>query len=250
MIYVIGDSHTRTFANNSNFFPLFVGPGKEICFISEEHFSNVKERVARVIPHLDDSAVVMFVLGEPDTRYYLGKGWTPWEPQISHDIENPFELLDLSVARYKAFLKWFSQTYNFKAMVFNVVPSSRLIQNEYAKYMNKKLEEYCAVSRIPFINIQDQIVSQGVVRQDYMGDVVHLDASVQPLIEAQIRQSGIDLEINQPSEQREINNIKSDFVYDPRFACFTYQPGEHQFRRKLEKLGTLIRSVLIGKKDA
>ena len=54
MIYVIGDSHTRSFAFNDNFIPLFLGQGKEINFTSDENLIKIKQASSNLITHFDD----------------------------------------------------------------------------------------------------------------------------------------------------------------------------------------------------
>ena len=80
-IYAIGDSHTRAFSFNKNFLPLFIGAGKSHCFINDKNMKNVRNKIYKITKKLNQATVIL-VLGEPDTRYYLGKGWYPWEDKI------------------------------------------------------------------------------------------------------------------------------------------------------------------------
>ena len=244
MIYVIGDSHTRSFANNHNFFPLFIGPGKEMCFISDAHLNELKKRVSAALKNLEDNAPVLFVLGEPDTRYYLGKGWTPWEPVTSEEIAEPFELLSRSAQRYGDFLTWAKKNFNIQILVFNITPSERIQQNKYVDCFNKKLRIICSNNKIPFIDIMEDIMNHDSIKSQFMADVVHLDLSVQSLIEEKIKQAGFELDVSEHVYHRNSKTLQSDFLYDERFSCFTYQPdSKSSFKKLFSKFRGLLKSV-------
>ena len=42
-VIVLGDSHCRAFSFNSNFFPIFLGAGKEMNFISDKNLKKLKK---------------------------------------------------------------------------------------------------------------------------------------------------------------------------------------------------------------
>ena len=78
-IWVIGDSHARAFSYNNNFIPFFVGEGREHCFRNDKCLSNVISKVLNITKEIITQDTIVLFLGEPDTRFYLGRGWKPWK---------------------------------------------------------------------------------------------------------------------------------------------------------------------------
>lgn len=88
-IAVIGDSHTRAFGFTNIFIPVFLGSGKQHCFIDDKRSEIVLERLTKSIQNIKQKSGIktyLLVFGEPDTRWLLGKGWYPWNKKIY----NPF----------------------------------------------------------------------------------------------------------------------------------------------------------------
>ncbi len=251
MIYVVGDSHTRTFADNINFFPLFLGAGKEVCFISDDRLEKLKHRIKDVVSHIEEMSTIMFVLGEPDTRYYLGKGWTPWAPEFEEKVEEPYKLLDASLKRYETFITWFSDTFSSDFIIFNVIPSTRKQQNQYVRYMNDRLTKFCLAKDVKFINIQSHLIKEGVIQQDYMADVVHLNTSVQPLVEAEIKKLGFPIEDASNATIKASKISRSAFIYNEQFSCYTYQDNVRGMwiQKMIQKVKVFVWAKLNGHKN-
>ena len=85
-IWVIGDSHARAFSYNNNFIPFFIGEGRKHCFINDKCLSNIISKVFNIIKEIKTWDWVILFLGEPDTRFYLGRGWKPWKRKFGFSI--------------------------------------------------------------------------------------------------------------------------------------------------------------------
>ncbi len=82
------------------------------------------------------------------------------------------------------------------------------------------------------------------IKSQFMADVVHLDLSVQPLIEEKIKQAGFELDVSEHVYHRNSKTLQSDFLYDERFSCFTYQPdSKSSFKKLFSKFRGLLKSV-------
>lgn len=58
-----------------NFIPFFIGKGKKHCFINDKCLSITISKVSNIIEKVKKEDSIALFLREPDTRFYLGKGW-------------------------------------------------------------------------------------------------------------------------------------------------------------------------------
>ncbi len=223
MICVLGDSHSRAFAHNSNFFPMFLGAGKEHNFISEENAARVASKIPAVLSHIKSLKEVIFVLGEPDTRYYTGQGWYPWESTLDPDITGYQAKVNSSVTRYETMLKSLQKTIRFEPVIFNVTPSQRILQNVVVDHYNEQLKQMCGSNGYRFIYINDKLYSgdANIIHDKYYGDNVHMNNKIQPLIEEVLTSYGL---IETSGYDKEFNwshaGVMKEFAFDKKFGCY------------------------------
>lgn len=223
MIYVIGDSHTRAFSFNSNFFPLFVGAGKENNFVNETNSITLTKNIFNVLSKIEVVKYVMFVIGEPDARFFSGQGWYPWESKTPPDISDYQKKCHLAIVRYEKMLKELLAKINFKPIIFNVTPSKRQQQNIVVNYYNSCLKKMCENNKFHFVFINQKIYSndENIIHELYFGDTVHMNNQIQPLVEEELIKMGI-------IEKSDFNNnfnwdhteVMKKFAFDPQFGCF------------------------------
>ena len=222
-IYVIGDSHTRAFSFNTNFFPLFVGAGKENCFVSDETLRNITANFFKTLDALVSDNPVMLVVGEPDTRFYLGQGWYPWDSKVKENISGFEKKVDGSIDRVETLLDKLKKRYTNKFILFNVTPSQRVNQNKVTDYFNRKLEQLCKKRDCLFVFINDKIYSgdEKIIHEKYYGDTVHLNNKIQPLVEAILKEndligkSGFDENVQWSHQE-----VMKKFSFDEKFGCY------------------------------
>ncbi len=249
MIYVIGDSHSRSFSKNENFFPLFIGAGKQNCFISDENLNHVKNGFEKAVSVLPSKSDVLIVLGEPDTRFYLGKGWTPWEVEGEDNVEDVDAKISFSGSRFITFVKWLRENYSHNFYLLSVTPSLRENQNVYVRSLNSYLRNECLTHGFDFVDIEDQLFEERYkVKPDFVGDEVHLNNKIQLLVEPiflkkkLIATSRFNTNSNFDSQE-----IQRSFTFNEKFSCYVFQPPA-QKKSFFRKAGSAFRAMLRGEK--
>ena len=186
-IIVFGDSHCRAFSNNLNFIPIFIGEGKKYCFIEDATSKNIEDSILSTLKNFKNVQNIILCFGEPDTRYYLGKGWKPWEIKTVSNIKKDNfqdidEKLKQSVNRYITIINKVKNKFNGRLMILNVTHSLRVEQNKLVDKFNIELNKSLPKN---FIDINNLIFDKrkNVVKKEYMGDVVTLNNKLQIPVE-------------------------------------------------------------------
>lgn len=225
-ILVIGDSHCRTFCNNVNFIPLFIGPGKKNCFISNLTTRHLERNLWRILNDCSRHQPIIFCFGEPDTRYYLGKGWKPWLSEKKNVTDNVEQKISASFARYSRLISSVIHTFEPQLYVLSVFPSPRISQNLYVREFNRLLRNYITEARhCHFIDIEEPLMdSRGCLKQEYRADPVHTKESAQHLVEKELINKGVIERV--PDEKVQIAKvdppkfISNNCVFDEKFKCY------------------------------
>jgi hypothetical protein len=245
MFYVIGDSHTRSFAFNSNFTPLFLGQGKEINFASEENFEKVKATAWNALSNISETDQVIVFIGEPDTRFYLNAGWYPWDNEEKVTIDNFKNNVQLSISRYRKFIQLLKQKFNQRLFILNVIPSGRPLQNIIVDEFNKELKKICNLESVVFIEINEHIYTDSThssVKPEYVSDHVHLNNKIQLLAQNFLKEMGMSLNDSFNNSVKWDNSaVHKMFVYDEKFGCY-------KMEKKLEVIDP--KSILLTKQNA
>lgn len=224
MIYVIGDSHTRSFSFNENFVPLFLGQGKEINFTCDENFFKIKNATLNLLTNFNNDATLIFFIGEPDTRFYLNVGWYPWDNIEKASTQNYIENISKSVFRYNNFLAVIKQKFNGKIFVLNIIPSNRKLQNVIVDEYNKQLKSCCISHDIIFLDVNNDIYIDGhheMIKEEFISDPVHLNNKLQVLVQNSLIKYGLKLS-NRFNESIKWDNseVQKKFYFDEKFGCY------------------------------
>lgn len=223
-ILVLGDSHSRAFSFNPNFFPIFLGPGKEMNFVNDKNLKLLEKSILRVLKTFNltaDSKIILY-LGEPDTRFYLAGDWYPWKQEELELDENYKEKVRDSIIRYEKLLDTIIGKIS-NPIIMNVTPSRRTEQNKVVDYFNAKLAELCSTRGFEFLDINNSIYSndEKVIQDVYYLDQVHMNTRIQVLVEKRL----MDLAyIESPAYSKtELTNeeIQGKYGFDKRFGCYT-----------------------------
>ncbi len=222
-IFVIGDSHTRAFSFNINFLPLFLGAGKEHNFISEENKNRVQAKVEDIIDKFKPK-FVLFYLGEPDTRFYLGQGWYPWEGDESEYRTDVSNEIQESATRYIALLDHLSTKFIKTSFFFlNVTPTSIQKQNQITNKLNSYLKQFSAGKNFYMLSFNDLLYEQpDIIDKKYLGDPIHLNNLIQPIVEKLLMDMNI-LKKSQSSDQElhwDHKDVMKNYSYNPKFGCY------------------------------
>jgi hypothetical protein len=175
MIYTFGDSHAREgFKNIKKIQTIHLGP--KLCYSVGRDGINVD--------FLKDGDTIIFCVGEIDCRCHIHKHVTP---------ENTFQqIIDNIVEEYIKQIK--KITKKVKICIYNIIPPVEKVKEEndefpivgpiedrikYAKYFNKKLEEYCLKNRFIFIDIYNSYANKdGSLNMDLSDGIIHIRNSI------------------------------------------------------------------------
>lgn len=222
-ILVLGDSHSRGFSFNENFFPLFLGAGKEINLVNDKNFERLKSRILKIAEQFKENKVILY-LCEPDCRFYLGKGWYPWDENkwVKENIDVEKAIL-ASINRYSMLIDYVKTLFEKEVIVMNVTPSTRVEQNKIVLQFNEGLSKLCAKKELLFLEINSSIFSndEKVLKEKYYADHVHLDTSIQELVEEVLISKNIISERRYNTETKQSNSeISNMYKFDKRFGCY------------------------------
>lgn len=189
-VLVVGDGHVRAYAGNANFYPVSLGPGRTQNFTSDI-FATAYERKARLAIRKVALGVVLLVLGEPDCRWALGRGWNP--QQFSEDKKtsrqenlsvHPEERLSASVERIVRMVE--ALRADFPERRFYVAPVFAMDLPEENLLINLLNEQLGRVFGDDFLRVSE--VSCGLV--DYPFDSQQRRLLVQDCMERELRRRG------------------------------------------------------------
>lgn len=222
-VYVVGNSHTRAFSFNSNFFPMFLGSGKTHSLIDDNGLENLKISLTIALKNISNQKV-MIVLGEPDTRYYLGKGWYPWENEKQFEVDDYRPLVHSSLKRYKQLIDFLKSKFDNTYIILNVTPVLDSNQNEIVNYFNGLLSKYCMSENIIFIDInKDLYQSDKHINTIYLGDAVHLNNKIQPFVEKTLISMSLLKSSNYENTNWNHLKVQGKYKYSKKFGCYIIQ---------------------------
>lgn len=223
-ILVLGDGHVRSYAENSNFFPVFLGPGKVCNFTSDQCADYFTAKALTMLERVSGKTVLL-VLGEPDTRFALGRGWLPWETRgdaaievgAHTDQESMSLALERSVERARRTVDTLAGKYAERSFfIAPVFPVEMPEQRDLIAKFNLMLQSSFGPR---FLAVNEAM--QGVC--NHLGDRVHQSNGIQPLIEHELIGRGvIDRLGNRSVADWDANAVHQRFKRNERFGCYMY----------------------------
>lgn len=223
-IAVIGDSHTRAFALAPAFIPFFLGSGKKHCFINKKNQRRVFGKSVTLINHLKEDYDIkdyMLILGEPDLRWSLGKGWYPWSKKTINPLiyYRRYNLIDKSLDRYCTLLL-FLKKLKINLIVFGATPVYEP-ELELASYWNACLSEFCLKTSMFFVDILSKIWVQDVgIIPKYRLDVVHPSPEIIPLVINEIRDFVTVSNFSKIESGENNAELRERFKYNEKFGSY------------------------------
>lgn len=225
-IIVIGDSHTRSFAESDYFLPIFMGSGKVHNFINEHFAQFTEKKLLNTMSRFSKDDNFMLVFGEPDCRWNT---YNSWQKPLIPIKGGPVKISD-SLARFKSSILKIRKLYH-NLIIYNANPHERIEGNETALTWNKEVAIFCKNHDILFCDIYDKILNDlnsFLIRRppEEKEDYVHLNKSVQQLVIQ---------ELNITETPKKIAIPSSSFVLDDRFKCFYFQDLKQAYTRLLKR---------------
>lgn len=159
-VYVVGDSHTRSFAYSERFVPIFVAKGNELLLHPANKLAETTLRLQGALKALPREQRIFLLLGEPTIRNYLSQGG-------SADVQGFVEgLVDGMEAVGRGFTD--------HRHVFILPPIPRMDEMyrrvHHLVTQRMKLSSQDVVSR--YAGVFDEITRDGAL-QPYVGDYIH-----------------------------------------------------------------------------
>lgn len=183
-VTVLGDSHVRSFAFDTRFFPLFIENGKNVNFTTEAKAQNTQRILWDNLARVRNDLPILLVFAEPDIRLL--------------NITNPSDqqLVEV-IARYKALLTALQQHHHGMIAVYNIVPKEDESYNRVAQEYNRQLSTFCRTNGFVFIDIWQDLFDGRALNPKFCADHVHLNQLVVPYVVDAFAQNNIALTSNE-----------------------------------------------------
>lgn len=159
-IYVVGDSHVRTFGYRNNTVPCFLGPGKTLLLNDERTTSVTIQTVLAFINRLPSNSNLILLIGEPSLRYFLeNSDSTIYDASFVSDFCKNLRRLSSAICER-----------GFNVVVLPPVPRR---DPSYAQLWLPVVSQLHS-SGIPSADIFERIVEEdGQLKSAYVGDFIH-----------------------------------------------------------------------------
>lgn len=172
--YVLSDSHSRSFAYNDLFIPLFIGPGKTNLFLTDQQFNNTFNKIKVISSRFKPRSKIIFALSEPNFRFYNEDRET--------FSENENEICELIVKRQHQVVEFlFSK--GFEVFWMEAIPRRDLDYSKIAVIYNAKLNKYKDSNSFKILNFFKDTTNENLTIKDkYFGDFIHCNYELGNLI--------------------------------------------------------------------
>lgn len=188
-VYVVGDSHVRSFSNDPGFIPLYIGSGKQVRWTDDQKASVATLRLGLNFARLPVEAPVILVFGEPDVRFTLSDS-----ERARADADSVNAKLGACVARRMEATNPFLTARSGFSAIYGCVPGRDPATNRFVRSYNEFLAAACGRFRIPFIELATRSICEpdGGVRPEFMTDEIHLSSKIVPVVRDALQRFGVE----------------------------------------------------------
>jgi GDSL-like Lipase/Acylhydrolase family len=188
-VYLLGDSHVRSFSNDPGFVPLFIGSGKQVRWTDDQFAQRAARRLSENLARVPREAPVVLVFGEPDVRFTLAETAGP-----SIDADAVRAKLVACVERRIEAMKPRLRERPGMTAVYGCVPTANAETNRFVRFYNARLGVACAELGVPFIDISMHPICtyDGSARPEYVADDFHLNPKIVPIVRAALHRFGME----------------------------------------------------------
>lgn len=185
-MYVIGDSHTRSFSYHEFFVPLFVGPGKETLFLTDEQTKKTHSKVLNTVKLLDLSQDYLFIFSEPNLRYHQQN---KFNTRRNKDDQSVIKKI---VANYVCLLKEVSSIVNGRTFVLCAIPRPDSDYTVLATMFNAELKAAVQGTKITYIDLWGAVTTnEGMIKPKFMGDFIHANYLLADMVVRHLKQQAL-----------------------------------------------------------
>ncbi len=197
IIYVIGDSHSFSYAGIKFFINYTIGRATAFNLCNEKSSTRSKERLFKYVQSLGKRSIILMVLGEIDCRIHIYNQYRLQAGRVSIR-----DLIQKTVENYCAALVELKKI-NKKVVVLSIPPAgyqknifnipyygTSQIRAQIHKDFNELLQRECQKKMIKFVTIYKYVVTEkGLLRKEYAADDIHLKPSVVTFFLRELKQS-------------------------------------------------------------
>jgi len=191
MIYVVGDSHTAIFKNDSAFQVVEIA-GTAHNLMKENSTLHSHEKLQATVSLMNkETDLLMLVFGETDCRFHIY-----YQAQKRNSVI--YAIINETVQQYGLAL-WLLLSQGVKPIVLGIPPPGTYDRFEYDtpgkpyaspemlsmiyKLFNNTLKGWCKSKDFIYLDIYSKTADEkGFLKKEYAADAVHLNLNAKPLI--------------------------------------------------------------------
>jgi hypothetical protein len=191
MLFVIGDSHVRSFSYNKKVFPIFVAQGSQLLLNTNKQCEKTVKLLKPILESLPLNNTVVLLIGEPSLREFLTEG------SILTEV-NP----DNYASHFYQNLKWIKKNLTSTSRDIIIVPPIPRGDKDYGYLWLSVIQEMNKAGE-HFANIYSSAVNEnGALNELYIGDFIHSNEKLADLI---------------------VNTLQSGFAFSDDHHAWKYQ---------------------------
>ncbi len=239
-IYILGESHTRSFCFRKNVMPIFLSTGKIVNFKNHNY---IIDKVMKVWDSgiINNDDMLCLYLGEPDTRYQLGYKWYP-------HYEN-MKTKKLRIVKSKVNKKYLDKVLKtyvdvLRSLHTKGIPNIYVISPtgsyppvlDALSYFNDNMKKLCEdISYVTYIDIFTSSLKNKKLKSSLLppngltDDPIHLNSLISKIFIKMLKKKGIIKDVSNYkmiSEQYNSFDVKNKFKVDQRFGSLTLKENK------------------------
>lgn len=168
LIFVLGDSHVRSFAYSQHTIPCFLGPGKTLLINNASDLTRTIEKFSTFLSGLSPNSQTLVITGEASIRDFLS------QPKSRLEIKYYLQTL----VEYFQVIKDALRRVNQNTTIIPPIPRSNDV------YAAAWFELVSMLKEANFENsdVFDQITQKGILNGEYVGDFVHANSRLADVV--------------------------------------------------------------------
>lgn len=184
-IYIVGDSHVRSFSYSNSFIPLFIGPAAFNNFLTESRTNHTVKKIMCISSKLSINDTLILMLGG-GVRHFA---------KDASNTQKSVEQLDLVVKNYIPSIRQIRDSFPGKLIVCLSFPPVLNDNNdiECHQYYNAALGKELESEDVTFVDISNPISENKLLKPKYTLDVLHVSYLISPILLDAIELEGVNV---------------------------------------------------------
>jgi hypothetical protein len=167
-VTVIGNSHVRSFASGTRFFPLFIGPGRSLTFLTPELAAVTQRMTFANLARVDPRSLVMLMCGNGDVLSHSDNDYGTWTAVENGSVESHGALIAAAAERYCDMVAEIRRRHALNLVLFCAVPMLDPRQMPLVETFNATIRAFGQRSGIPVLDLTDRLKdpATGCLKED------------------------------------------------------------------------------------